>query len=183
MLLRLLLSHGIALFCCAYTLGDRLLLEINNHSYTQRQLEAHMLVRNALRIDQPPPEQAISVAAQWRTLLDTFREDMLILLELERYDRYPPSAAEVAKAQLFVLQRLSRARGELTRLGIDAAMLTELVIANLKIAAYRNSRERKTAATKPRWLQKIEQKSFVRFYRGSSIWQPIHPQAGAAQQQ
>ncbi len=174
--MRLLTILVLALCSSAYTLGDRLLLQINNHSYTQRQLEAHTLVREALRIMRQPDNASIISAQKWRDLLDLFREDMLILLELERYDRYRPDPEDIDAARRYVLQKHTLMQAEFVRLGIDNSMLTELIVVNLKINSYRRGHEKKTAATKPRWLQKIEQRNFVRFYRGSSIWMPISPQ-------
>lgn len=160
----------------AYTLGDRLLLQINNHSYTQRQLEAHTLIREALRVVQQSDAATIISTQRWRSLLDLFREDMLILLELERYDRYRPSSEDVELAKRYVLQKQAVQQAEFVRLGIDENMFTELIVVNLKINSYRRAQEKKTTATKPRWLQKLEQRNFVRFYRGSSMWMPIYPQ-------
>ena len=174
--MRLLFALILALFCSAYQLGDRLLLQINNASYTQRQLEAHTLIREALRVMPVSPEQLVISAQLWRDLLDKFREDMLILLELERFDRYRPSEADIDTARRYVMQKQAELQADFVRLGIDDDMLTELLAVNLKINAYRRAQEQKTTTTtKPRWLQKIEQRNFVRFYRGSSLWMPIHP--------
>ena len=173
--MRLLLVISLAVWCSAYTLGDRLLLQINNRSYTQRQLEAHMLIREALRITSQSLATPIISAQRWRDLLELFREDMLILLELERYDRYRPSEADVEAARHYVLQKQALLRADLARLNIGDAMLTELIIVNLKISSYRRAQDKSTTPTKPRWLQKIEQHNFVRFYRGSSLWMPITP--------
>jgi len=173
--MRLLTVIVLAWCNSAYTLGDRLLLQINNHSYTQRQLEAHTLVREALRVVQQYDAAAIISAQGWRGLLDLFREDMLILLELERYDRYRPSPEDVETAKRYVLQKQTALQAEFVRLGIDDNMFTELIVVNLKINSYRRTQAKKTAATKPRWLQKLEQRNFVRFYRSSSIWMPIYP--------
>lgn len=160
----------------AYTLGDRLLLQINNHSYTQRQLEAHTLIREALQVAQQSDAATIISTQRWRSLLDLFREDMLILLELERYDRYRPSSEDVELAKRYVLQKQVVQQAEFVRLAIDDNMFTELIVVNLKINSYRRAQAKKTTATKPRWLQKLEQRNFVRFYRGSSMWMPIYPQ-------
>ena len=174
--MRLLFTLTLALFCSAYQLGDRLLLQINNVSYTQRQLEAHTLIREALQVTRPSTERLVISAQVWRGLLEKFREDMLILLELERYDRYRPSEADIDTARRYVMQHQEKLQADFVRLGIDDDMLTELVAVNLKINFYRRAQEQKTTTTKPRWLQKIEQRNFVRFYRGSSLWSPIHPQ-------
>ena len=174
--MRLLTILVLAWCSSAYTLGDRLLLQINHHSYTQRQLEAHTLVRAALQVVRQPDDTAIISAQRWRDLLDLFREDLLISLALERYDRYRPSTEDIAAARRYVLQKPTLMQAELVRLGIDDSTLTELIVVNLKINSYRLAQEKKTAATKPRWLQNIEQRHFVRFYRGSSIWMPIQPQ-------
>ena len=173
--MRLLLTFVLAVFCSAYQLGDRLLLQINNVSYTQRQLEAHTLIREALQVTQPSTERLVISAQVWRDLLDKFREDMLILLELERYDRYRPSETDIDTARRYVMQQQAKLQADFVRLGIDDNMLTELLAVNLKINAYRRAQEQKTTA-KPRWLHKIEQRNFVRFYRGSSLWMPIQPQ-------
>ncbi len=176
--MRLLVIYVLALGNSAYTLGDRLLLQINNDSYTQRQLEAHTLVREALRVVRQPETAAIISASRWRDWLDMFREDMLILLELERYDRYRPSPADIAAARRYVLQKHALMQADFVRLGIEDSTLTELIVVNLKINFYRRARDKKTAVQRPRWLQKMEQRHFVRFYRGSSIWMPIYPQRG-----
>ena len=173
--MRLCLIILSALWCSAYTLGDRLLLQINNRSYTQRQLEAHMLIREALQVAHPPADAPVISAHKWRDLLEIFREDMLILLELERYDRYRPNPKDIDVAKNYVLQQHALLQADLVRLGIDTDMLTELIVVNLKISSYRHAQDKSTTSTKPRWLQKIEQRNFVRFYRGSSLWMPIVP--------
>ncbi len=170
--MRLLLTTLCAWWCSAYTLGDRLLLQVNDRSFTQRQLEAHILVREALRVT---PQPAAISAQRWRALLDTFREDMLILSELERYDRYLPRAADIETAEHYVLQKRTALQADFVRLGIDDDMLRKLIVTNLKINSYRRVQSKNTT-TATSWLRKIERRNAVRFYRGSSLWMPIHPQ-------
>ena len=161
-------------FCYGAVLGDRLLMEINTYSYTQRQLEAHMLIKKNIEVRY----QMTTLFSQdnWRDLLNTFRQDMLILLEIERYGWYEPSPADIETAQQNILRNLGNNPADFVRLGIDSSMLTNLIVSNLKIALYRN---RQTTLNQGNsWLEKLEKKNYLRLYHQSSIYQPIFPQQG-----
>ena len=160
--------------CYGATLGDRLLLEINNYSYTQRQLEAHMLVKKNIEARYQTGE--LFNQNNWRDLLNTFQQDMLILLEIERYGWYDPSLADIETAQHNILRNLGNNPTDFVRLGIDSSMLTNLIISNLKISLYRN---RQTTLNEGNsWLEKLAKKNYLRLYHQSSIYQPIFPQRG-----
>ena len=162
-------------FCYGAVLGDRLLMEINTYSYTQRQLEAHMLIKRNIEARY---HQTATFFSQdnWRDLLNTFRQDMLILLEIERYGWYEPSPADVETAQQNILRNLGNNPADFVRLGIDSSMLTNLIISNLKITLYRNRQI--TLNQGNSWLEKLEKKNYLRLYQQSSIYQPIFPQQG-----
>lgn len=163
---------SIFVLCSAYTLGDRLLLEINDYSYTQRQLEAHFLVQETIWSDY---EKEIINARDWVKLLNIFREDMLILLEAERYGWHRPTERDIELARQNILKNQTRIQSEFIRLGIDKDMLTDIIIANLKINSYRKNQKSESKGKKPEWLLKLERKSFIRFYRDSSTYFPIFP--------
>lgn len=159
-------------FCYGSILGDRLLLEINTYSYTQRQLEAHMLVKKNIEAHYQTTE--LFNQDNWRELLNTFQQDMLILLEIERYGWYEPSPADIETAQQNILRNLGNNPADFVRLGIDSSMLINLIISNLKIALYRNRQA--TLSEDNSWLEKLAQKNYLRLYHQSSIYQPIFPQ-------
>ena len=163
---------SVSILCSAYTLGDRLLLEINDYSYTQRQLEAHFLVQKTIWSSY---QNEIINARDWVRLLNTFREDMLILLEVERYGWYKPTDQDIELAQQNILKNQMHIQSEFIRLDIDKDMLTDIIVANLKINLYRKNQKNESAEKKPVWLIKLERKSFVRFYRDSSTYFPIFP--------
>ena len=170
---------ALVLFCsAAYKLGDRLLVQINDISYTQWQLETHMLIKLAMQVEQHVKTTPVTSAAHWRTALDAFRVDMLILQELERHERNQPSAKDIAAAQRYVSQWRKHNDAEFVRLGIDDKLLTELIGVNLRISTYRQQQNKRTATTQTDWLQKIVQQGSVRFYRDSSVWIPITPPQG-----
>ena len=159
-------------FCYGAVLGDRLLLEINTHIYTQRQLESHMLIKKNIEARYRTAE--LFNQDNWRELLNTFRQDMLILLEIERYGWYEPSPADIETAQQNILRNLGSNPSDFVRLGIDNSMLMNLIISNLKIALYRNRQA--TLSEGNSWLEKLEKKNYLRFYHQSSIYRPIFPQ-------
>src|SRR5262249_49257654 len=59
-------------------LGDRLVTEINNIPYTQRQVETYLFVKEALRKNEPGQGISLVNSSNWQMALDAFSEDMLI---------------------------------------------------------------------------------------------------------
>lgn len=159
-------------FCYGAVLGDRLLLEINTYSYTQRQLETHMLIKK--NIEARYQTTTLFSQENWRNLLNTFLQDMLILLEIERYGWYEPSPADIETARQNILKNLGNAPADFVRLGIDSSMLMNLIVSNLKITLYRKQQTSLTEGSS--WLEKLEKKNYIRLYYQSSIYQAIFPQ-------
>lgn len=149
-------------------LGDRIILDIGGNSFTQRQLEAHILVREAShqRID-----KNIFSAQNWQRHLQSFLDDMLILAKIEKYQWYPLSSEDIGVAMKTVRDRLGSNNADLVRLGIAPDMLLGLVASNLKIRTYRSNQTNVEG-----WLVKLREENYMRFYTGSSVFQEIHPQ-------
>lgn len=150
-------------------LGDRILLNIDGNSFTQRHLEAHILVSESLR--RRSSGKKIFSAQNWQQHLQFFRDDMLILAKIEKYQWYPLSDADIGAAMKKSQNNLGVNNSDLVRLGIDPDMLKSLVASNLKIMTYRNNQ-----ADVENWLVRLREQSHMRFYTGSSVFQEIHPQ-------
>ena len=147
-------------------LGDRIILDIGGNSFTQRQLEAHILVRESL---QQRVDDKLFVAATWQRHLQSFLDDMLILAKIEQYNWYPASHQEISMALKTARNNLGAANSDLVRLGVDAKMLRSLVASNLKIKTYRSNQSGD-------WLVRLRKETYMRFYTGSSVFREIRPQ-------
>jgi len=162
-------------------LVDRLLLEVNGMSYSQRQMEIYHLIRQAidLEIDQP---LIVLARETWLDALHGYRDAMVIDHEVQRLGSFRP-----AKAAIDLAEKIIRTRNEqdermqelMERLEIGGRTLRQNVAMNLRIEAFRQNKDRPMQnqlgriASGPAWLEELRLRTQVRVFEGAEEFVPI----------
>lgn len=174
--------------------GDRAVLSINNTTYTQRQVEMYIVIKESLRKNAAIESARVVNATNWTEALTVFTEDMTIHQESLRLgglqaadqliDRFSNLIKEKnAKSQLF--------RATMERLGADQVGITRVLDTVIRVAAFRRSKERQAATagvpeiddgdgSQPVWLTELKERAIVRRYEGTQDFITIAPATGSA---
>jgi hypothetical protein len=168
-------------------IGDRLVLGINAVPYTQRQVEAYILVKESLRKTDTGASRVID-ARSWPDALAVFGEDMVVLQEAERLGSYQNEGVLIDKFRDVVKQKAKQGaalQGALTRLGMDDAAVTRTLESVLRVAAFRKGKDKDRDRDKPelpatgktRWLAELVDRAVIRYYAGAKEYVVIEPGA------
>lgn len=167
-------------------IADRLVVAVSGSSYSQRHIEVWFVVRELLQEATPVQKQKpktsllAEVAADWKTVLEKFSEDMTIRQEASRLGSFQPSA----KAQVKANERISHRRSVDPEL---VAMIASLAISDdeisrftatiLQVEGFRKSRDRQGPGSKDAgsssWLQELKSRAVTRIYDGGDTWVPL----------
>jgi hypothetical protein len=164
------------------TLGDRLVVEVNKTPYSQRQVEAYVMLRDLLR---EKPSTLLVNANNWEILFRYFTEEMAIHQEALRLGSVQLPEENVRKALAFVQSKLKDEplRGYAARLGLDTSSLNRVIGAILRVDAFRTSREKQAALSsndskRQNWLRELFDRTIVRFYADAFRYAEIQPTSG-----
>jgi hypothetical protein len=168
-------------------IGDRLVLAVNGAPWSQRSIEVHILLREALRADQKGKVPKID-AKSWPLAIDAFIDDAVVQQEAQRLGSFQPSEAAMRRAKDEVLARRQADpdfAASLTRLGVDDASLERSLQNILRIEAFRRSKERQAAVSargddsgdenSMSWAQALRERAVARIFQGAREWVEIHP--------
>lgn len=176
----------------AQTLGDRLVIAINNVPYSQRQVETYIAIKECLR-KTANDEVRLVTAGNWSDAIAVFSEDMTVLQEAQRLGSFQNADQLLDKYQKVVKDKIAKnadLKTQLTRLGIDDQGVARALETVLRVAAFRRSKDRqaqisgereptvKGDAAAPRWLTDLEDRSVSRQYEGVRTYQIIEPTLG-----
>jgi len=172
--------------------GDRLVVNINNVPYTQRQAEAYISIKEALRRTDGDAVRLID-ARNWKDALEVFSEDMIILQESERLGSYQGEIPQTEKFYTVVRDKMAKnapLRDTLARLGLDEPGLQETLTLVLRVAAFRRGKDRQAqivgqkdagdGQSAARWLADLAEKTVLRHYESAKEYVPIEPRAANA---
>lgn len=169
------------------TLLDRLVVEINSVSYTQRQIELFDAVFRTISIEET--QQYIELnQATWKKTLDEFINFMLIEQEAHRLGSYLPSSSMIERA----LEVFNKGKGRyeglhatLVRLQADERSIRQAIISVLRVASFLRSKKRRTVNTQSSnaaqwlefgsedWFAQLKQRAIVRYMAGGRDWKRI----------
>ncbi|MFK7823676.1 MAG: hypothetical protein AB8G05_05955 [Oligoflexales bacterium] len=154
-------------------LGDRLLMDINHYTFSQRQMEVYLLIK-ALIYKPENPRVKLNQES-WLSSIEKFREDMLIYLETKRLGRFQPPDDKVQNITRDLERRLYNSpniQEDAKRLGLDRLTLLRTVANVIQVEEYRKL---KSMNQEPGWVKSLEPKYVVRSFKGSHKYQKISP--------
>lgn len=162
-----------------FGLIDRLVLEVDSFSYTQRQLELYIILKNILSKNKPPPLTLID-ARNWDQALNEFQIDMLIEQEARRIGSVHLSDKTIAVARKIVAQRSAKDptfRLFLEHVGADETtirktLITILIVRKFKIGK-NLSRNNDSKANLYKWINALQSRIPYRIYEGAKKFEPI----------
>ena len=155
------------------TLGDRLLMDINHYTFSQRQMEVYLLVKSMIYNSENSMVQLNQKT--WLSSIEKFREDMIIYLETKRLGRFQPPDDKVQSITRDLERRLYSTPAiskEAKRLGLDRLTLLRAVANVIQVEEYRKL---KSMNQEPGWVKLLEPKYVVRSFKGSLKYQRIFP--------
>jgi hypothetical protein len=172
--------------------GDRAVLSINNVSYTQRQVEMYIVIKESLRKNAEIESTRIVNASNWSEALTVFSEDMIIYQESQRLGGLQAPDQLIDKFVNLIREKNNKSelfRNTMGRLGADQIGITRVLDMVIRIAAFRRSKDRQSTAgssatdiedqpgSRPVWLTEISERAIVRRYEGAMQFIEIAPGA------
>tara|TARA_B100001094_G_scaffold309009_1_gene342251 strand:+ start:304 stop:1044 length:741 start_codon:yes stop_codon:yes gene_type:complete len=159
---------------------DRLVLEVNGVTYSQRQLELYLVTKDALR---KPISETLSFVGKsnWSRSLERFINDMVISQEAQRFSGYTPSDVLLNAAKQTLFERREADLIFATffkRMSVSDSEVRFIISRHLKLTEYLRSRNRKSEAVpfiKSAWFLKLKDRAVYRIYKGGDAFKEINP--------
>lgn len=173
-------------FSVAFAITDRALVEINKATYTQRQFEIYMLVREAVQGVRRPV--VFLDARNWKEEVERFRKDMMVEQEALRLSSVTPSKKnvdQVVEAYQAGIQKFPRLKSWALSLKLDEGGLRRAAARYIRVRAFVQGKERQSGASmqnvadlselNPRseWYMRLEQRVPYRFYDDAQTMQTL----------
>lgn len=165
--------------------GDRILFEIDNKFYSQRQMEIFLLVRSGMEFSHSAKKFKIVTAENWEDAKTNFEIDMKILKEATRLGSYNPSEDMVQKNVEKLLQRSRQLPAFVEKynvLGVNTQEIYNYVGYYLQIDGYQKAKSNSLEFIESDvgnegniWLSKIKNKFLTRWLSGSEKYLMISP--------
>ena len=170
--------------------GDRAVLAINNVTYTQRQIEMYIVVKESLRKNTSIESARVVNAANWNEAVTVFTEDMIVYQEAQRLGGLQAPDQLIEKFVSLIQEKSNKSdvfRSTMTRLGADQVGMTRVLDSVIRIAAFRRSKDRQASnsdstgeiedqsGSTPEWLTEITERAIVRRYEGTNQFIEIAP--------
>jgi hypothetical protein len=166
----------------AQILGNRLILDINNISFTQRELEVYILVRKILDHQVNMQENYRMKQELWVPSLEDFKNDMLMVMESERLRQSRGSEQERQKlyAEVETATQNNFIQGYIILLGINSQDLKAAVDKYMLTLALKKNPEiygknNKQKISFEEWISQLEKSYFLHFFNEADIYKPITP--------
>ncbi len=169
--------------------GDRMIIEVNNTSYTQRQVELYSLVKQLVTKDDA--DIILPDESTWEAILDAFEQDVVVELEALRLGSFNPSDASVEKVKDILLQKLKvskNASAAATKLRVDDKTLARALTSVMRVESFsRNKRkqatlmnsvladERAPEAAAGEWLKDLKARAVSRYFKSARRYIAISP--------
>ena len=154
-------------------ISDRLIIGVNNTSYSQLEMESYFFVKDVLIYKRAP----ISVGANWKNNIDEFTNDMIMLYEGERIGGgAPPDEANYNSRlaqckQAFPGSPLAKYWRSLP----ESKMIRNAIQFALKVDNYQSSRQwRRNNKEIPNWFKKLYEASKIRYFDGAHKYRPLN---------
>ena len=151
------------------SLGDRLILEVGKNTYTQRQLELHLVIKSIIQNQQFNPISP----SNWLQSLNEFSEDMVIFLASQEIGRFQPQNKKVQiETQRFydLASKSSQLKSFMERMDVKKVNILENVSKILQIEDYKKLKVKDTT-----WKSNLSNIYNLRFFEESKKYIEIHP--------
>lgn len=175
----------------AAIVGDRLVIAVNTVPYSQRQLELYLTVKQTIRPEQGADESVIS-SRNWGEAITVFTEEMMILQEAVRLGSFAAPDQLLDKYNAVIRKKLAQGtalKRTLQRLGVDDLTISRTLDSILRVASYRQNRNRQeaqaavvkksaTVESESKWLTELRRRTNTRVFAGTEVYLEINPIAG-----
>jgi len=166
---------------------DRLVVEVNSVTYTQRQVELFYGVFQAISLEDSKDFTGIS-PANWSRVLQEYIRFMLIEQEAHRLGSYFPSNNMIEKAtEVFLLkkQRDPEIAKLVTRLFADRKSIRQSIVSVLRVASFLRSKMRRAGTdsktdkkmwldfAEQEWFQQLMQRAIIRYLSDGQRYREI----------
>lgn len=160
-------------------MGDRLVLEIGRHTFTQRYLELYIGVKFLLtkRLSYPYSGGFIT-SHTWQSALEMAKQDMLISIEAKRLGRFypvPSTIMRLAQDIDYFLRSDQNFANLVLRLGANRRKLLKIAAEVIQIDEFLRNKSRSDSNQQNSWLENIEKQYIVRYFQGYENYIPIQP--------
>ena len=165
---------------------DRLILEVNKQSYTQRQVILYVTTRRLLQENPKASDLQIN-QKNWTTVLSQFSDEMIIEQEAQRLGSRQPNAEMVKtmKSKLLaqrrkwpiinkVYHRMAVTEQEMKKILASIIRVQSFLITRKKTPLKEDSPQNQTHA-KNNWFDRLKQRTPSRYYEQARNYVPIEP--------
>ena len=162
---------------------DRLVLEVNKTSYSQRQVEIYIGTRNVLAARSADVDVSVN-SRNWQDILFQFRDEMMVEQEAQRLGTVQPNLQMVD--ELFKVLRTKQKRvRSLTalyqRLNVDSAEVRTVLASIIRVRGFLVTKRRQGASDLKQlnieksvgWFRKLTARVPSRVYEGALSYVPI----------
>jgi hypothetical protein len=186
------------IFFCSATLMaeqsmlDRLIVEINGKSYSQKQLETYELLRTIAMGDDA--RGALPSSAKWPDLVEQFKNEMIVYTQLEndqqKLESFAPDSKRVQDAETALSSAQSKSpeidhfiRGR----HLSEAEISRIFSILFRVEAYTRSRQQLSAAKtqdentfvkldpKADWFLALAKSTAYRYYSKAKVYAALVP--------
>lgn len=174
------------------SLLDRLIVEINGKSYSQKQLETYELLRTIAMGDEP--RSGLPSSERWAQQVEQFKNEMIVYTQLENDQQKLESFAADSKKMQDAETALGSAQGKNPELDhfirgrqLSEADISRVFLMVFRVEAYTKSRQQLTAAKtqddnsftqldpKADWFQALSKATAYRFYTRAKDYAALVP--------
>lgn len=171
-------------------LGDRIIIEVNNTPYTQRQMELYSLVKQLLLPNDRP--LVLANADTWEGILNDFEDDVVVELEALRLGSFNPSDAAVAKAEEVLNKKITAsadARAAREKLKMDRKTSMRVLTSVMRVEAFARSKQKQTSlmnsvlseedappvTSSGDWRKDLKARAVSRYFKDAKSYVSISP--------
>ena len=166
---------------------DRLLIELNRVSYSQRYVELYSVVEKMITTTRATPI-AIADESNWSTLLEEFKDDLLVEQEAKRVAGISIGKNVLQAALALIAEKREKdpaINAYMVRLGVDDDTLHKATLSVLSIKSFLVRKQKKDgdAAAGPfptldkqaPWFIKLEQVTPYRYFEDAKKYVALSP--------
>ncbi len=164
-------------------LGNRVVLQIGNQVYTQRQVEIYNFVEVIFSFDASQQGELSHLSysevsdKNWGSILNYFLDRMVLNQEAERLGSYEPLENIVSKAIQVYSEKIKENRNiqsYVEHLKIEEHEIKKALIVILRVKSFDQSQKRmKSVDQADPLLEELKMKYLVRFFENAKSWKKI----------
>jgi hypothetical protein len=176
---------SLALANTAENLGDRVIVAINDQSYTQRQLEMYFVMRQSLLENQNFAGELIT-QANWSEALAFFVEEMVLLQEADRIGGAvvpQEQLVKLAKRSTNQFSKNSNLEKLAKKLEMDDALKDSMLVSIQRVESLKNFKNQTSLNRKSdgqnknlainEWLNEVFSRTIIRYYKDAKIFRTL----------